>query len=123
MAKNILVVDGSVIIRKLLRYALRLKGYGVVTAKDSKQAWDLLQKDAFDLVIIDIQVSAREGFQILAKVRSEDRFKSLPCLILIAGGDEDNKKKGHELGANSYLGKPFQPQQLWEKAEQLTKPA
>jgi len=120
-SKNILIVDDSATIRKLVGLTLKFKQYHVTTANDGKQAWDKLQKKNFDMVIIDILMPTMDGFQLLAKIKNDEKLKNVPSVLLTTEGDEANKQKGMELGADSFLVKPFQPQQLLAKVEEYVK--
>ena len=120
-SKNILIVDDSATIRKLVGLTLKFKQYHVATANDGMEAWDMLQKENFDMVIIDILMPTMDGFQLLSKIKSDEKLKNIPSVLLTTEGDEANKQKGMELGADSYLVKPFQPQQLLAKVEEYVK--
>jgi len=121
VAKNILIVDDSATIRKLVGLTLKFKQYHVATANDGKEAWHKLQKENFDMVIIDILMPTMDGFQLLSKIKNDEKLKNVPSVLLTTEGDEVNKQKGMELGADSYLVKPFQPQQLLAKVEEYVK--
>ena len=121
MSKNILIVDDSATIRKLVSLTLKFKGYNVVTADDGKAALDILQRENFDMVIIDILMPEMDGFQLLSKIKDEEKLKNIPSVVLTTEGDETSKQKGIKLGADSYLVKPFQPQQLLAKVEEYVK--
>ena len=121
MAKNILIVDDSATIRKLVGLTLQFKNYNVVTANNGKEALDILQKEKYDLVIIDIIMPVMGGFELLAKIKKDEGLKNMPCIILTTEGDEVSKQKGMELGADSYLIKPFQPPQFLAKIEEFIK--
>ncbi len=121
MAKKILIADDSATIRKLVGFTLKFKGYNVLTANNGKEAWDMLQNEKCNLVIIDILMPVMDGFQLLSKIKSEEKLKNIPCVILTVEGDEASKQKGKEFGADSYLVKPFQPQQLLAKVKEFVK--
>lgn len=121
MPKNILIVDDSATIRKLVSLTLGFKGYNVVTADNGKVALDKFQREKFDMVIIDILMPEMNGFQLLSKIKNDKKLKNIPSVVLTTEGDEASKQKGIELGADSYLVKPFQPQQLLAKVEECVK--
>lgn len=120
-SKNILIVDDSATIRKLVGLTLEFKQYRVATANDGKEAWDKLQKEDFDMLIIDILMPTMDGFQLLSRIKDDEKLKNIPSVLLTTEGDEANKQKGMELGADSFLVKPFQPQQLLAKVEEYVK--
>ena len=121
MAKNILIADDSATIRKLVSFTLKFTGYNVQTANDGKEALDILRKRKFDVVIIDILMPVMSGFELLSKIKNDEKLKNTPCVILTTEGDEENRQKGIELGADSFMAKPFQPQELIAKVEEFIK--
>ena len=114
-ARNILIVDSSVTVRKLVSLTLKFKGYNVTTKDNEKDTWEALQKEQFDMVIIDILMPEKDGFELLSKIKTNDKLRSIPCVALTVEGDEEGRQKANELGADSYMLKPFLPQELIAK--------
>lgn len=121
MSKSVFIVDDSPTVRKLLSLTLKFRGYNVIGAANGKDAWGILQKDKFDIAVIDIIMPIMDGMELLSKIKDDDRINSIPIIILVAEGDEKSIRKGKELGADSYLVKPFQPDELLAKVESLLK--
>ncbi len=108
MQKTILVVDDSPTIRKFVSLALENLGYKVVTASDGMEAFEVLAKlDSVDLIIADINMPNLDGFELIRLLRSKDKFRDVPIIILSSLSDGKSIDTGLRLGANSYLVKPF----------------
>ena len=112
MNKKILVVDDEETTRKFLRIHLVKCGHEVSEAADGQQAIDQLRKDRFDLIILDIAMPKRNGWEVLQEVRSHSGTKNIPVVILTAKNEDEDMFKGYEAGANYYITKPFTKSQL-----------
>ena len=121
MNKSVLIVDDSPSLRKLAGLTLRFRGHNVISAGDGKEAWDILQKEKFDIAVIDILMPVMDGLELLSKIKDDDRFNDIPIITLVTEGDEKSRQKVKELGADSYLVKPFQPDELLAKVEEFIK--
>lgn len=102
--KTILVVDDDPAILRLLSTNLKARGYEVITATDGEEALEAVQRDFVDLIILDIMMPKVDGVQVCRCVRE---WSDMPIIILSARGDENDKVKCLELGADDYLTKPF----------------
>ena len=102
--KRVLVVDDDPAILRLLSTNLKARGYEVMTAADGEEALEGVQKDFIDLIILDIMMPKVDGVQVCRRVRE---WSDIPIIILSARGDEHDKVKCLELGADDYLTKPF----------------
>ena len=112
MAKRVLIVDDEEIIRKFLRINLLKWGYEVKEAVDGLQALEQLGKDNYDLLICDILMPNKNGWELLKEVRSNPKTEDIPVIFLTAKNEESDMFKGYELGANYYITKPFTKDQL-----------
>lgn len=112
MNKKILVVDDEEVIRKFLRIQLAKLGYAVKEAADGEQALEKLGKDDFDLLICDILMPNKNGWEVLREVRSNPRMKDIPIIVLTAKNEDSDIFKGYDCGANYYMTKPFTKAQL-----------
>jgi two-component system phosphate regulon response regulator OmpR len=108
-APHILVVDDDQRIRTLLERFLRKEGYRVTAAGDAGQARRKLCAFLFDAAVLDVMMPGEDGFALLAALKAEG---SLPVLMLTALTEADSRIRGLELGADDYLGKPFEPREL-----------
>jgi two-component system KDP operon response regulator KdpE len=102
--KRILVVDDELAIIKLLRANLNAEGFEVLTAMDGAQAMQMIEKEAPDLVILDIMMPEMNGFEVCRHVRE---WSQVPIIMLSAKGSEDDKVKCLDTGADDYITKPF----------------
>jgi DNA-binding response OmpR family regulator len=112
MGKKVLVVDDEEVIRKFLRIHLLKRGYDVKEAADGEGALDQLDKEDFDLLICDIIMPNRDGWQVLKEVRSNPKTKDIPIILLTVKNEDADMFKGYELGASYYITKPFTKAQL-----------
>ncbi|WP_456442947.1 hybrid sensor histidine kinase/response regulator [Caldithrix abyssi] len=102
-AKQILVVEDSITSRVLLKNVLESAGFEVQTAVNGQQAWQILQKQTFDLVVSDVQMPEMDGIELTRKIKTEQKMKSIPVILLTSLGSESDRKKGLEAGANAYF--------------------
>jgi DNA-binding response OmpR family regulator len=102
--KHILVVDDDPAILRLLSTNLKARGYEVSTATDGEECLDAVQSDFVSLIILDIMMPRLDGVETCRRIRE---WSDVPIIILSARGDEKDKVKCLELGADDYLTKPF----------------
>jgi len=112
MGKRVLIVDDEEVIRKFVRINLLKWGYEVKEAVDGLQALEQLGKDNYDLLICDILMPNKNGWEVLKEVRSNPKTEDIPVIFLTAKNEESDMFKGYELGANYYITKPFSKDQL-----------
>ena len=112
MGKNkshILVVDDDNRIRELIKEYLNDNNFIVSTAINAENAKIKLEQLKFDLVVLDVMMPGQSGFDLTKEIK---RKINLPIILLTAKGETENRVKGLELGADDYLGKPFEPKEL-----------
>ena len=109
MAKRILIVDDEPRYLRLLEANLRTEGDEVVTASDGAQAVDVFSNQPIDLVLMDVMMPKLDGFGATQRIRE---FSNTPIVILTAKGDEQDRVRGLDLGADDYLVKPFSATEL-----------
>ena len=119
-AFHILVVDDDDRIRALLTQFLRARGLRVSAAPDGEQALALLAQMRFDLVILDVMMPGIDGFKVTETVRESS---DTPILLLTARGEPEDRIRGLSLGADDYLAKPFEPEELVLRAEAILRRA
>jgi DNA-binding response OmpR family regulator len=112
MKRKILVVDDEEVIRKFLRIHLAKLGYEVMEAADGEQAIMQLGKDDFDLLICDILMPKKDGWEVIKEAKSNPKTKDIPVIILTAKNEDSDMFKGYDLGASYYMTKPFTKGQL-----------
>ncbi len=107
--KRILIVDDEPRYLRLLEANLKTEGYGVVTAADGLQAIEAFSAQPVDLVLLDIMMPRLDGFATCQRIRE---FSNVPIIILTAKGEEQDRVKGLDMGADDYLVKPFSATEL-----------
>ena len=112
MKKTILVADDSPSIRKFVSFALTLKGYEIIPVCDGLEALEKLPNLKVNLVITDINMPNLDGFELIKAIRENDDLKDTPIIILSSLAGSEEIQRGIELGANSYLIKPFDPKRI-----------
>jgi len=112
MSRKILIVDDEEVIRKFLRIHLTKLGYEVKEAMDGRQAIEQIGGDDFDLLICDIMMPKKDGWEVIKEVKSDPKTKDIPVIVLTAKNEDANMFKGCDLGANYYMTKPFTKAQL-----------
>ncbi len=106
---HILIVDDDDRIRNLLKDYLSENKYIVSTAENADQAKEKLDYIKFDIIILDVMMPGQNGYELTKDIKK--RIK-VPIILLTAKGEVENRIKGLELGADDYLGKPFEPKEL-----------
>ena len=115
MAKDnptILVVEDEAAIREMLNFSLGRAGFAVHEAADARQAQDMINLQVPDLILLDWMLPGTSGVDLAQKLRLNTRTRELPIILLTARGEEENKIKGLEAGADDYITKPFSTQEL-----------
>ncbi|MFN3360296.1 MAG: response regulator [Pseudanabaenaceae cyanobacterium] len=107
---RLLIVDDNDMNREILQRHLRRQGYRQITAVEGgRQAFDLLQKQDFDLILLDVMMPDLSGYEVLAKLKGEEKYRSIPVIMISAMEETDSVVRCIELGAEDYLPKPFDP--------------
>ena len=106
---HILVVDDDDRIRTLLKEFLNESKYIISTANDALQASEKIKIFKFDLIVLDVMMPGKSGYDLTKEIKKEF---NIPIILLTAKGEVENRIKGLELGADDYIGKPFEPKEL-----------
>jgi DNA-binding response OmpR family regulator len=112
MSKKVLIVDDEEVIRKFLKIHLTKLGYEVTEAVDGEQAIEQFGKDDFDLIICDIMMPKKSGWEVIKEAKSNPKMRNVPFIVLTAKNEDSDMFKGYDLGANYYMTKPFTKAQL-----------
>ena len=115
---HILIVDDDDRIRNLLKEYLSEHRYIVSTAENAEQAKIKLQYIKFDILILDVMMPGQNGYELTKDIKK--KFK-VPIILLTARGEVENRIKGLELGADDYIGKPFEPKELVLRIKNIIK--
>ena len=122
MSKTILVADDEPNIVISLEY-LQREGYVVIVAKDGQEALDVIARDKPDLVLLDVMMPNKSGFEVCQAVRADEALRHTRILMLTAKGRETDVAKGLALGADAYMTKPFSTKDLVQKVAQMLEAA
>jgi two-component system chemotaxis response regulator CheY len=110
---NILIVEDSPTMRQLLSFAMkRISDSKVIEATDGVDALKKLSSEKVDIILADINMPIMDGLKLVSLVRGNAFYKNIPIIIITTEGAEEDKKKALALGANAYLTKPIQTQEL-----------
>ncbi len=118
MNEKILVIDDTPTLRKLLRFYLKKKGYSVNEAHNGQVGLEAIEKEIFDLIILDMNMPVMNGLEVLETLKKKDGF-SVPILILSADKEEESKAAGISFGASYYMTKPFKPEEVIARIEDI----
>ena len=115
---HILVVDDDDRIRSLLKDFLIENQFAVSTAENAEQAKMKLEYLKFDIIILDVMMPGQNGYELTKDIKKEIK---VPIILLTAKGEVENRIKGLELGADDYIGKPFEPKELLLRIKNIIK--
>ncbi|WP_054670050.1 phosphate regulon transcriptional regulator PhoB [Parasalinivibrio latis] len=112
MATRILVVEDEAPIREMLCFVLEQKGYQTVEAEDYDSAMEKIAEPYPDLVIMDWMLPGGSGINVIKHLKRDEMTRQIPVVMLTARGEEEDKVRGLEVGADDYITKPFSPKEL-----------
>ena len=116
---TILVVENEATNRHLMEQILRFAGYTTLTATNGREALELLQTRHADLILVDISMPVLDGFAMLALLREQPAYASLPVVAVTAHATQEDRQRALNAGFTEYLTKPFRPRDLLRMVEQL----
>ncbi|MEW6776266.1 MAG: response regulator [Bdellovibrionota bacterium] len=119
MGKKILFAEDSAATQKFVSYVLRSRGHHVQVCGDGMEALQRYAEEPFDLVILDVMMPRMSGLDVLREIRSQYASRKTPVILLTSENRDEDQRRGIELGADRYLSKPFQPEQLLELVDKL----
>ncbi|MGM0481785.1 MAG: phosphate regulon transcriptional regulator PhoB [Pseudomonadota bacterium] len=112
MSRRVLIVEDESPIREMLSFVMEQHGYQAVEAKDFDSAVSKICEPYPDMILLDWMLPGGSGIQLAKKVKSDDFTRNIPIIMLTARGEEEDKIKGLEVGADDYITKPFSPKEL-----------
>ncbi|MEH7884316.1 response regulator [Bacillus sp. JJ1609] len=118
MDKKVLVAEDELRIGNLLKLYLERESYNVELVANGDHALEKALSEPFDLIILDILMPGKDGFTILEEIRKTIKT---PVIMLSAKGEENDLRRGQDLGANEYILKPFSPREVISKIKLLLK--
>ena len=112
MDAHILAVDDEPVNQRLVSKVLTASGFQVTTANNAKEAFELVERIHFDLIILDVLMPEIDGYEACRRLRENPLTAQTPIILLTALDSLENKMKGFEAGADDYLPKPCEPEEL-----------
>jgi len=117
--KKILVVDDSEFVRSYHSHILEQAQFQVITAVDGSDGLEKLYTNACDLVLTDINMANMDGYEFIRRIRADDKYSSLPIIIVSTESEGKDKTKGFVAGANLYIVKPSAPEMMVENIRMI----
>jgi len=118
---HVLVADDEPHIGRIIKMKLEQGPFRVSLAYDGQEALDfVMADDRIDLAVLDLMMPRLSGLDVLGRIREQEKFNSLPCIILTAGGDAKHERDALALGATQFITKPFSPKKLYALVARLT---
>lgn len=114
MNQKILLVEDEKNIILGVRTCLDAVGYQVEVVEDGEAALAAVRREKPDLMLLDLLLPKVDGFEVLSVLKSDDKNKDIPIIVLTAKAGEEDRQRASDLGANAYMTKPFRPQELWD---------
>ncbi|MGL6408867.1 phosphate regulon transcriptional regulator PhoB [Aeromonas veronii] len=112
MAKRILVVEDEAPIREMLCFVLEQKGYEAIEAEDYADGLAKVREPYPELIVLDWMMPGGSGIQFIKQLKQDEVTRQIPVVMLTARGEEEDKVRGLEAGADDYITKPFSPKEL-----------
>jgi DNA-binding response OmpR family regulator len=117
--KKILVVDGEKDMVYAITLQLKTAGFKVIVAVDGQEGLERARKEKPDLIVLDLMLPKIDGYKVSRMLKFDERYKSIPIIMLTSRSQESDKQLGFEVGADAYITKPFNPKLLLEAIEKL----
>jgi len=121
MPKKILVVDDEAQLVDMVKVRLEANNYLVLTAFDGQEGLEKAYKDNPDLIILDLMLPQMDGYKVCALLKADTRYNKIPIIMFTARAQDSDKKMGEKVGADAYITKPFEPEELIAKIKALLK--
>ena len=121
--RRLLLIDDDPNLILLVKDYLEFRGYEVVTAENGREALEVLEREIPDMIICDVMMPEMDGYSLVKHVREDSRTSWIPVLFLSAKGQSQDRVKGLNTGADVYMVKPFEPEELVAQVESSLKQA
>ncbi len=119
MTKKVLICDDEPYILESVKHVVSKEGYDVLTAEDGISSLDLARKEKPDLMILDIMMPGKSGYEVCRSVKEDPDTRDIFIIMLTARGQEVDEKMGIEAGADEYMTKPFSPRRLRQRLHEI----
>ncbi len=117
MTKKIFIVEDELDFLTTLKERLEFEGFVVVTAVDGEKALERIPEEKPDLILLDIMLPAMNGYQVCRRLKSNPETETIPVVVVTAKSQESDKFWAKETGADDYLTKPFEMEELLQKVQ------
>ena len=119
MSKHVLIADDEPNIVISLEFLMKREGHRVTIARDGDAALEAIRRERPDLVLLDVMMPGKSGFEVCQAVRADEALAAVKILMLSAKGRDTDLAKGSALGADAYMTKPFSTRELADKVRSL----
>ena len=119
--KKILIVDDEVDLVKTIRFSMEAEGYKVLVSYSGEDALNQARTEVPDLILLDIMLPKLDGYRVCRLLKFDEQYKNIPILMLTAKTQEKDKLLGKETGADEYITKPFDMDELMKKVKTYLK--
>jgi CheY-like chemotaxis protein len=119
MSHKVLIADDEPNILISLEFLMKREGYDVVVVRDGQQAMEAIVRDHPDLVLLDVMMPVKSGFDVCQEVRATDGIRDIPILMLTAKGRDTDIAKGMAMGATAYMTKPFSTREMARRVREM----
>lgn len=116
---RVLVVDDEPHIAKIVKKQLEVSGYDVIVAVDGDMALTKIREEHPELVLLDVMLPKRNGYEVLGILKQDEQLKHIPVMMLTAKAQQQDQQASLEHGADAYLAKPFQLEELTDQVRAL----
>jgi len=119
--KKILIVDDQVEVRELVEVTLRIGDFEILQAENGPQALNIARAEKPDLMLLDVMMSegGLDGFEVCEQLKKDPETSGITIIMLTAKGQDVDKQRGREVGADDYFSKPFSPLELMNRVEEV----
>ncbi|MEO7966332.1 MAG: response regulator [Gemmatimonadaceae bacterium] len=118
--RHVLVADDEPHIGRIIKMKLEQGPFRVTLAYDGQEAMDILERESdIALVLLDVMMPNLSGFDVLSRMRADDRWRDTPCIVLTAAGQDLQHRRAMALGATDFMTKPFSPKRLYARSAEL----
>ncbi|MBI5202585.1 MAG: response regulator transcription factor [Elusimicrobia bacterium] len=112
MKRKVLLAEDDPVFRDLVTEILTEAGYQVLAGENGQEAWELLESRGADMAVLDLNMPILDGLELTKRIRSDDRYKEMPILMLTVRAFVEEQVAGYDRGADDYLTKPFDRKML-----------
>jgi DNA-binding response OmpR family regulator len=117
--RKILIAEDERDILDLIMFTLQFGGYDVVPTSNGEDALEMVHKEQPDLILLDVRMPRMSGYEVCKQIKAEDDTRNIPVVFLSAKGQEVEVTTGYEMGAVDYILKPFAPNELLERLDNI----